>query len=99
MDRRLEDLVEMIPTGKDDAISRRDLMKQLKVSDRKLREMIHEAREVYPILSNTGKGGYYLPANKEEAEAYIRQSYSYISEIHKTIPPVKRYMEAKGQGG
>lgn len=97
MDGRLKDMLEMIPEGKADSISRKDLRLQLHVSDRILRRMLHEARQVYPILSNTGKGGYYYPASKEEAEAYIRQINSYIRELNKTLPPVKRYIEAKGQ--
>jgi hypothetical protein len=59
--------------------------------------MLHEARMTYPILSNTGTGGYYLPENKEEAIAFQNLQLSYISNINKTLPPVRRYIENKGQ--
>jgi len=94
---RINELIDMIPTGKEDSISRADLAKQLNIPDRSVRELIHEARKNSPILSNTSKGGYYLPANKDEANEFIQQQYSYISNINQTIPSVRRWMERKGQ--
>lgn len=93
----LEDLLQMIPVGKTDAISRYDLCRQLKMPDRTVRQLIHDARMIHPILSNTESGGYYLPATKEEAEEFINQQNSYISNINRTIAPVRRWIERQGQ--
>ena len=97
VDIKIEDLLEMIPVGESQAISRRDLAKQLGVSDRKARDMIHETRKQYAVLSNTSTGGYYLPGNKDEAVRFIKQQTSYIANINYTIGPVRRWLETKNQ--
>jgi hypothetical protein len=90
-------VIEVIPTGKSNAISRKDLASKLKCSDRKARIQIHEARKQYPIASNLNTGGYYLPETKEEAKEFIDMQMSYIISIQDTIKAAKRYMENKDQ--
>ena len=93
----VKELIEMIPVGKNDAISRKDLARQLGIRDRFLRTLIHEARSSHPILSNTSNGGYYFPETKEEALEFIAQQYSYITNINQTISAARRWVEQKGQ--
>ena len=69
-------IIEYIPYGKENAISRVDLVSLTGCPDRVVRDMIHDARRERPILSRTD-GGYYLPTANETREVeqfYKRES-------------------------
>ena len=67
-------IFEMLPEGRENAISRRNLMSVLGMSDRSLRLAIAaERRAGALILSSTAVdgGGYYRPANAEEIARFV----------------------------
>ena len=69
----------VLKTGADNAISRKELVKLLGVSDRVVREVLAEViEEGEVIISNTKTGGYYYPESVEECERYIKMLNSYI---------------------
>lgn len=86
------EVLEMIPKGKENAISRKELADRLNCSDRKARDIIHSLKCHFPILSNTTKGGYYRPATIEEANEYNRQLSSYVKQVNKTKVPIQRWI-------
>ena len=58
------DITAFIPRGKENAISRDELMVATGLPDRQIRNLIHEARRNALILS-LSEGGYYLPTESE----------------------------------
>ena len=72
-------LITALEPGKENAKTRTELMDLLNVSDRCIRRTIADLRALgVPVISNTDKGGYYLPATKEEASEYIKSMNNWI---------------------
>lgn len=73
------DIIEYIPTGKKNAVSRAQLVILTGITDRAIREAIQAFNESGEgiIACECGKG-YFVPETKEEAERYIRYSQSYL---------------------
>ncbi|MCD6351179.1 MAG: HTH domain-containing protein [Armatimonadetes bacterium] len=72
--------------GAEQAQSRRVLATVLGCGDRALRAAIAELREQgYPIVGNPRGGGYYLAANRTEAEAARRILLSYIRSMARQV--------------
>jgi len=68
--------------GKEHRVTRRELAVQLlgkfnSLNDRKIRK----AKEGAPILSTSGKAGYYLPKSRQEIEAYIQENTNRIKAL------------------
>ena len=63
----------MLPTGRENAITKKTLARMVGVSERKLRLRIAEERKNGAlIISSTESGGYYRPKTRQEAERFIR---------------------------
>lgn len=82
----MEDLLKLIGTGKENAVTLEFLASALKTSKRKVRDeicRINTAGE--EIICNSANGsGYYIAANIEEANAYRAYNRSYwLSGIEK----------------
>ena len=65
-------IVNLIPKGKDNAISRSWLRYALGTSDRQVRKMIAQAREDGYLIINTGKG-YYIPDDVADLIRFYRR--------------------------
>lgn len=65
-------IIEYIPTGKDNAISRADLRRLTGLGDRAIRDMIADARRETVILNLQDGGGYFIP---EKDEAHLIRQY------------------------
>ena len=68
--------------GKKNRVTRKELATTLlgkftPHTDRKIRK----AKEGFPILSTSGKTGYYLPASREEVEAYVQENNKRIQAL------------------
>ena len=55
------DILDYIPTGHDNAVTRRELMDQTGIKDRAIRDMIHYARRKIAILNLQDGEGYFIP--------------------------------------
>lgn len=74
-------VANLLHTGAENAISRRDLMALTGCSDRELRLKIEaERRQGVPILSNC-VGGYYLPADEQERTRFVNSMLHRAMEI------------------
>ena len=62
-------IIEYIPFGKEHAITRKELVERTGLPDRKIRELIAEARGETPILTRS-TGGYYQPDIYDEEDVY-----------------------------
>ncbi len=66
-------IIDYIPEGKDNAITRETLCELTGLKDRVVREAISQTRRDTAIINNQDGRGYYKPSNKEEIERYIQQ--------------------------
>lgn len=74
---------DLIPTGKDMAISSRELAAKMSITERKLREIITEERTSGTVICSSANG-YYLPSNRGEIEEFChfmekRAKHSFVA--------------------
>lgn len=70
-------IFELLNIGKENAMTRDDLVRLTGLDDRKVRLLINQERELYPIISDSEHSGYWLPDldnnGISEAQKCIRQ--------------------------
>ena len=54
-------ILDYIKIGRENAITRSELSKQIGISDRQVRDLIHYARRDTPILNMQDGKGYFIP--------------------------------------
>ena len=95
-------IYELLPTGKDKAVTKTALCNQLNISERMLREIIQKERQDGAvILSNAGTGGYYKPSSTAEIDEYIAmQKAQIISRFRsvKSARALKKQLEEQQSG-
>lgn len=70
-------ILDYIPIGSENAVSRRDLARLLGVPDRSVRNAIMQLRmEGCPICSTSSRAGYYMADSREDLEAFCREHES-----------------------
>ena len=85
------ELLELIPRGRDNAISRQSLCVLSGLTDRNVREEISQLRRETPIISS-GKG-YYLPETAEEVERWIERETRRARSIFWSMGGAKNYLK------
>ena len=80
------DILEFIPTGSENAVTRGYLCVATGLTDRKVRILIHEARRKIPILNLQNSRGYFIPDMNSEYDKrllvrYVRQEESRLKSI------------------
>ncbi len=77
---------ELLFTGEEYAQTGRELSAKLGITQRQLTALIEkERREGKPICANTrGKYGYYIPADKEQMQGYLRSLKHREGELART---------------
>ena len=81
---------DLLLTGAENAVSRRDLMALTGLPDRELRLKIEEERrQGIPILSNC-VSGYYLPGDQAERDRCVRSLRSRAAEIMATAAAIEQ---------
>lgn len=92
-------IIDLIPTGRDNAISRDYLVtlcvqhglvkENLKDKDRAMRDLVGEARKEYVVLNLSDGNGYYRPTLKEflDLQRHIRQIRSRINKQEERLKP------------
>lgn len=79
-----------IPRGRDNAISRKDLVMLTGMDDRTVRACISQVRENgKPICANTVTGGYYMAETEEDIKHLLGDLRSRISKLCKCYAAVK----------
>ena len=66
---QMEKLLALLPEGRENAVSMRDLADRLNIDQRALRAAILQAREAGEIIAGDS-AGYYRPADKTELRKY-----------------------------
>ena len=87
-------ILEYIPVGKNNAVSRAYLRSVTGMTDRAVREAIQQVNEsgVWLVCCENGTG-YFKPETKEEAERYIRYSRSYLRSLAKKDREMRRAVQ------
>jgi hypothetical protein len=68
-------ILDYIPRGRENAVTRRDLTLQLNLPDRTIRNMIEEARREGALIINDGSGvGYYVSDNLQDLHRQYRMN-------------------------
>lgn len=93
-------LLDYIPTGAENAIGTRDLLRLSGLPTiRALRKEIHRLRESGHIIcsSTDTPAGYFIAADKKEAARFIRSMESRRREIGRAIKAAKKYIHEAGE--
>lgn len=89
------EIIDLIPTGRDNAIPAADLAKVAAFPDaRTLQQEIHSLREHgVVILSATDKpNGYYLPESRQEVEQFVRSMHSRMKNTNIAVKSAELYL-------
>lgn len=91
----MSDLINFIPFGKENAISREELCRLTGMNDRAIREIISQLRREYCILNNQDGRGYYRPLVDETkyVQEYIRQETRRAKSIFWSLEGARNWME------
>lgn len=98
-------IVEYIPKGYENAISRKNLCAATGLSDRIVRRLIEEARRNTIIISNDDGTGYWIypdnPTNEEKNLLckYVKQQESRAKSIFYALYPARQMMKGAAQNG
>lgn len=69
------DILDYIPTGHGNALTRSELCKRTGVSDIAMRTAIHNARRKVPILNMQDGNGYFIPDMNLEVERILLKQF------------------------
>ena len=90
-------ILDLIPIGKKNAVTREQLMEITGQSDRKNRQMIENARAEGEIICNDQDGkGYYLPETLEEVYRAYKQGHSRAMSILKQQKTMRKVLKDAG---
>lgn len=98
-------IIEYIPEGYKNAISRKELCRITGMKDRVVRGLIEEARRNTIIISNNDGSGYWLyPDNPTEEEKillnkYVKQQESRAKSIFYALYPARQRMKGGAING
>jgi len=102
-------LIDLIPYGKDNAISRKMLVEKadlyglipnnVRSRDRYVRKLLQQAREDNPIICKP-RGGYYIPDENDATELaeYITKEHGRALAIHTDLIMARRVLEDMEHG-
>lgn len=98
-------IIDYIPKGYENAISRKALSNITGLNDRVIRNMIEEARRETIIISNNDGSGYWLypdnPTDKEKEllERFVKQQESRAKSIFYALRPARLMMKGGAKNG
>ncbi|MGN0655624.1 MAG: hypothetical protein ACI4KR_02430 [Ruminiclostridium sp.] len=88
-------IVELIPRGKQNAISSTRLVNRSGLSDRDLREAIFQARKSGAAICSSVHG-YYMPNSVDEALEYFYAQRKRVITGNIALNSVRRYIDEEG---
>lgn len=91
IERRKIDIVDYIPIGRENGISRKELCRRTNLTDREVRRYISKARETTCICNMSDGAGYYIPRELAEVENFIRQESARARSIFRSLRGARTY--------
>ena len=98
----IDEVVNRIPVGRDHAISRYDLRTAVDMDDRRVRDLIADARSEGHFILSTRRG-YYLadtsdPGDIKEMQKFVRRESKRAISTFKGAKHMRAYLKVKGVG-
>lgn len=95
------DILDYIPTGQKNAITRSELCRATGLNDRVMRVAIHKARRKIPVLNMQDGNGYFIPDMNTESDRlllkrYVRQEESRLKNIGWALRSARRTLRNCG---
>lgn len=90
-----EEVINAIPIGKANAISRSELRSRTGLPDRKIRLIIAEARTSGYFIVNTGYG-YYIADNSEDLYRFYKTEHARAISIFRAIKNIRADLKSEG---
>lgn len=91
------DILDLIPTGKANAITRKDLAAATGLDDRSMREAIEQLRHNGHLICSKATGGYYQPDNIEDIEEQYRREMKRAKAILHRLTPMRHVLKQEGR--
>lgn len=76
-------IIDYIPQGKENKISRESLSMCTNLPDRSVRRLISEARAKGHAIVGDPEGGYYMAENEDDVNLLLAELRSRINKLHK----------------
>lgn len=93
MDKTFE-IVDILPEGKNNAISAETLTKMLQLpSKRELQKRIERERKAGALILSSSKGGYYTSHNRKEVQEFCKTLESRAKHTFLAMRPAKRFLK------
>ncbi len=88
-----ERLWNILPYGKKNAMTRSHLTTLMAISDRKVRQMIHDLRASGKVICSDTQGrGYWKPTKRSEVQDFIDQMNSYGKQCFNAAKSARKFM-------
>ena len=93
-------IIDYIPIGRENAISRRMLCNITGLPDRQMRKEIERTRQQYAILNSQDGSGYYQPSAEEKplVERWIRQERHRSQQIGNSTLGAEKWLTGGAEG-
>jgi biotin operon repressor len=91
------DIMQFIPQGEANAISRKNLTALTGLSDRVVRERIEQARHNGEIICAATHGGYFRPDTIDDIERAYWQDYTRAKAILHRLKPMRHILKREGR--
>lgn len=91
----MAELLRLIPVGRENAQSRYDLRSKLSISDRKLRDLISQARADGAFICSIDRG-YFIADKDEDILSYYLSEHRRAISILNGCKHMRRYLKDKG---
>lgn len=96
MEKSKNKIIDLLPTGKTNAISQKQLSIILNVSERKLRKIIETERQNGQVICSSMDAevnGYFLPATVEEAREFYATMKKRITTTLKCLRATRQWIK------
>lgn len=96
----MEDIINYIPHGRENAVTRSQLVDMTGMHDRNVRKAISKARKEYVILSLENGSGYYQPTAEDypELEKFVKREESRAKSIFASLKMARALLEDYKRG-
>jgi len=89
----LLEFIKLIPFGKENAISRKELEIKAGEDDRDNRTLVKKCvSQKIPILSSSGHKGYWRSNDLDEIEAFVKEAERRANTTKENVRPLKEYV-------
>ena len=95
--KQFQPLIDLIPTGKREAVSMDDLSKLMGLPSPDVRQMVLDARKT-GVLICSAEVGYYFPEDGDELKEYVFRRRKYIRTATSALRPFEDTLKERKEG-